>query len=218
MPLRLLPATLLAFALSASPAAAATLAPLKPCYASTGQATEQLEDVVVRGDAFAPSATVEVLVEGVVVGNAPTGTVGEFEIKVDAPYQPRGERPFTLEARDGVNSVVTQARVTNLAVSMRPKRAAPTSRVRFRGRGFTQDAPIYAHYTFGGRERKTIRFVRRPKAPCGTFRVRRRQIPIVGARTGRWIVQVDQHKAYSPKPDPVWVRLPITVEEVFLEP
>jgi hypothetical protein len=218
MPLRLLPATLLAFALSASPAAAAFVDELKPCYASTGRATEQLEDIAVSGEGFTAYSAVEVLVDGVVVGSAPTGSVGEFELTVDAPYQPRGERPFTLEVRDGVNSVLTQSRVTNLAVSMRPRRAAPASRVRFRGRGFTRDAPVYAHYLFGSREQKTVRFARRSKAPCGTFAVRRRQIPIAGARTGRWIVQVDQHKAYSAKPDPVWVRLPITVEEVFLEP
>jgi hypothetical protein len=218
MPIRLLTATTLAFALSAAPAAAASLADLKPCYASTGQATEQLEDVVVRGDSFAAMSTVEVLVDGVVVGSAPTGSVGEFELLVDAPYQPRGERAFALEARDGINSVVKESRVTNLAVSMRPKRAAPTSRVRFRGRGFTQTAPIYAHYLFGGREQRTVRFVRHSKEPCGTFSVKRRQIPIDHARTGRWIVQVDQKKAYSSQPDPVWVRLPINVEEVFLEP
>ena len=215
---RLLPATVLTFALSAQPAAAAFLEPIKACYASTGPATGEREDIVVRGEAFNTMSMVEVLVDGVVVGNAPTGTIGEFEVKVDAPHQPRGERPFAVEARDGTNSVVTQSRVTNLAVTMRPKRAAPTSRVRFRGRGFTQAAPVYAHYLFGGKEQKTVRFMRRSKAPCGTFSVKRRQIPVVNARTGRWIVQVDQKKAYASVPDPVWVRLPIVVVEVFLEP
>jgi hypothetical protein len=215
---RLLLTTALVLALSAAPVSAATLEPLKACYASTGQATEQLEDIVVTGDSFAVMSTVEVLVDGVVVGSAPTGSVGEFQLKVDAPYQPRGERPFELVARDAVNVVVAQSRVTNLAVSMRPKRAAPTDRVRFRGRGFTQAAPVYAHYLYGGKEQKTVRFVRHSKAPCGTFSVKRRQIPIDEARTGRWIVQVDQKKAYSSQPDPVWVRLPITVAEVFLEP
>ena len=215
---RLLPATVLAFGLAAQPAAAAFLDPLKACYASTGSATEEREDIVVSGEAFNPMSTVEVLVDGVVVGNAPTGTIGEFAVKVDAPHQPRGERAFAVEARDGTNSVVTQSRATNLAVTMRPTRAAPTSRVRFRGRGFTQAAPIYAHYLFGGKEQKTVRLVRHSKAPCGTFRVKRRQIPVDHARTGRWIVQFDQKQAYASKPDPVWVRLPIVVAEVFLEP
>jgi hypothetical protein len=215
---RLLPATVLAFGLSASPAAAAFLEPVKACYASTGPATGEREDIVVRGEAFNTMSMVEVLVDGVVVGNAPTGTIGEFEVKVDAPHQRRGERAFAVEARDGTNSVVTQSRVTNLAVTMRPKRVAPTSRVRFRGRGFTQAAPIYAHYLFGGQEQRTVRLTRRSQAPCGTFRVKRRQIPVAEARSGRWIVQFDQKKAYAPEPDPVWVRLPIVVEEIFLEP
>jgi len=218
MPLRLLSAAALTLALSASPAAAASLAELKPCYASTGKATEQLEDVIVRGDSFAAMSTVEVLVDGVVVGSAPTGSVGEFQLYVDAPYQPRGERAFTLEARDGVNAVTAQSRVTNLAVTMRPKRAAPTRRVRFRGRGFTQAAPVFAHYLYGGKEQKTVRLAKQSNAPCGKFSVKRRQIPVAGARTGRWIMQVDQKRAYAPQPDPVWVRLPIDVEEVFLEP
>jgi hypothetical protein len=219
MTVRLLAVAVLALALTAPAAPAATLSPLeKRCYASTGPASEQLENVTVSGFDFAREAAVEVLVDGVVVAAPPTDPVGDFSVLVDAPYQARGERAFTIEVRDGVNSVVTQARVTNLAVTMRPKKAAPDRRVRFRGRGFTQDAPVYAHYLYSGKVQKTVRLARRSTAPCGTFSVKRRQIPIDDARTGRWIMQVDQKRAYAPEPDPVWVRLPITVVEVFLEP
>jgi hypothetical protein len=215
MPLRLLPVAGVVLALTAAPAQAATLESLERCYASTGRATEQREDVVVVGDAFTRYSTVEVLIDGVVVGSAPTGSVGEFRVLVDAPFQPRGERVFTLEARDGANSVITQSRVTNLAVFVRPKRAAPSRRVRFRGRGFMRSAPVFAHYLFGGREHKTVRLARRTAGPCGRFTARRRQIPIEQPRTGRWIIQIDQKRAYAPKPDPVWVRLPVDVVEVF---
>jgi hypothetical protein len=218
MPLRLLVATALAFTVSVTPAAARTLEPLKPCYASTGPDTLQLEDIDVRGDSFAPLATVEVLVDGVVVANAPTNFVGDFRVWVDAPYQPRGERAFTLEARDAAGSVVTQSRVTNLAVFVRPRQAHPSSRVRFRGRGFMQAAPIYAHYLYNDREQKTARLARRSTGPCGTFSAKRRQIPIDDPQTGRWIVQIDQNRAYRSEPDPVWVRLPIRVSEVFRAP
>jgi hypothetical protein len=215
---RLLALTMLLLAPAASPATAATLDPLKPCYVSTGPAPDELENVMVRGTGFAPESAVEVLVDGVPSGLAPTGSVGEFARRVDAPHQPRGERAFTIEARDGLNSATTQSRITNLAVAMKPRKAAPDRRVRFRGRGFTQAAPVFAHYLYGGREQRTVRFARRPSGSCGTFDVRRRQIPIDDARTGRWIVQIDQKRAYAPEPDPVWVRLPITVVEVFLEP
>jgi hypothetical protein len=218
MPLRLLTATALALALSAAPAAAATLSPLKPCYVSAGPATNQLEDIDVRGDSFAAMSTVEVLIDGVIVGSAPTGSVGEFQLFVDAPHQQEGERPFTVTVHDGVNALSLQSNVTDLSVTMRPKRAAPHRRVRVRGRGFTQAAPVYAHYLFGGREQKTVRLTRRSNEPCGTFSVKRRQIPVDDPRPGRWVMQVDQKRDYSALPDPVWARLPIRVVEVFLEP
>jgi hypothetical protein len=218
MTFRLLAAVALALALGASPAAAATLTPLKPCYVSNGPATDQLEDVTVHGDGFVRSSTVEVLVDGVPVASAPTDVNGEFQVLIDPPYQISGERPFTVMVQDGVNVLAAPSRVTNLNVMMRPKRSAPERRVRFRGRGFTQAAPVFAHYLYGGKEQKTVRLARRSTAPCGTFDVKRRQIPIEDARTGRWVMQVDQKRAYSPQPDPVWVRLPITVAEVFLEP
>jgi len=215
MPFRLLLSTAIALALTAAPAAAATLSALKPCYVSAGRADERRETITVSGDSFTPESTVEVLIDGKVVGSAPTGTVGEFEFFVPAPFQKRGEKAFTVTARDAVSAVTLQSRVTNLAVFVRPKTARPSRRVRFRGRGFMLDAPVYAHYLYGGREEKTVRLARRTSGPCGTFKVKRRQIPIDNPRTGRWVVQIDQHKAYSEQPDPVLVRLPIDVREVL---
>ena len=216
--LRLLAVTSLALALSAAPAAAASLEALNRCYVSTGPASADLEDVTVHGVSFAPDSTVEVLIDGELVGSAPTDPAGDFTLLVDAPHQPKGERAFTLEARDSVNLVVTQSRVSNLAVSVRPKRSAPSRRVRFRGRGFMKDRPVFAHYLYGRKVQKTVRLARRSTGPCGTFNVKRRQIPVENARTGHWIVQFDQKRAYSPEPDPVWVRLPIDVIEVFQTP
>jgi hypothetical protein len=210
--------TLIALASAAAPASAATLTPLKPCYASTGKATDQLEDIVVQGADFAPQATVEVLIDGVPMASAPTDAIGAFKVLVDAPFQRSGERAFTVVAQDGFNNVSSVARVTDLDVTLTPKRAAPSRRVRFCGRGFMQPAPVYAHYLIGGKEQTTVRLARRSSGPCGTFSVKRRQIPVDDPRTGRWIVQFDQKRTYSPVPDPVWVRLPIDVVEVFLEP
>jgi hypothetical protein len=68
---------------------------------------------------------------------------------------------------------------------------------------------------FGGKEQKTVRLARHSSEPCGTFSVKRRLIPIESARMGRWIMQVDQKRNYSPEPDPVWVRRPIDVTQVF---
>jgi hypothetical protein len=215
MAVRVTAVTALAFAMPAAAAPAATLGPLKACYVSTGPATQERENVTVRGTSFVPNTKVEVLVDGVSVASAPTDAVGDFTVFVDAPHQPGGERRFTLEARDGVSAVSLQSRVSNLTVTVRPRRSAPSRRVRFRGRGFMEPRPVYAHYLYGGQLQKTVRLARRTTAPCGTFRVKRRQIPVDNPRTGRWTVQIDQKTAYAPEPDPVWVRLPIDVSEMF---
>jgi hypothetical protein len=177
---------------------------------------------VVSGTDFTPDASVEVLLDGVLAGTAPTDAVGHFTRFVDAPYQPRGERAFMITVRDQANPVTTvtlSSRVTNLAVRIRPRRAAPSHHVRFRGRGFTRPRrPVYAHYLFDGQEKKTVRLARRTHGACGRFTARRRQIPIDDPRSGPWTVQFDQKRAYSAVPDPVWVRVPIDVTRVFLEP
>jgi hypothetical protein len=206
---------LLAFA--ASPAAAATVEPLKGCYVSAGPTDEDRETVLVRGSGFTAMSTIDVLFDGVVMGSALTGSIGEFEIRIPAPYQAIGERAFTVTVRDAATEVSQTPRVTNLAMTVAPRNASPQQRVRFRGRGFTRSAPLYAHYTYRGEEQKTVRLARRTKGPCGTFNVKKRLIPVENARNGRWILQVDQRRRYAPEPDPVWVRRPIDVVQVPLD-
>jgi hypothetical protein len=212
--LRLLAATCFGFALLAAPASAATVEDLKPCYVSAGRADEDREEILIRGTDFTQVSTVDVLFDGELMGSAPTGSIGEFEIRLPAPFQAKGEREVVVTVRDAATQVDKLTRVTNLAMTVRPKRAAPGRRVRFRGRGFTQSAPVFAHYLFGGTEQKTVRLARRSTAPCGAFSVKRRLIPVDNARTGRWMMQVDQKRVYSPDPDPVWVRRPIDVVEI----
>lgn len=207
----------LLLALGAAGARAATVEPLKPCYVSAGQADGEREAVMVRGTDFVQASTVEVLFDGVVVGSAPTGSIGEFEIELPAPFQPAGERAFAVTVRDGTNEISLTTHVTNLAMTVKPRRASPSRRVRIRGRGFTLAAPVFAHYLFGGAEQKRVRLARRSTAPCGTFDVRRRLLPVEDARSGRWIMQVDQKRVYSPEPDPVWVRRPIDVTAVLVD-
>jgi hypothetical protein len=215
--LRLLIATALVLAFAASPAAAATVEALEPCYVSTGPTESERETVTIKGQDFAPRQTVEVLFDGAPMGSMLTGWVGEFEISFPAPFQASGERPFTVTVRDPATQVTLTARVTNLGMTLTPRRASPRRRVRFRGRGFTDPAPVFAHYLYRGKERKTVQ-IAPSTGPCGTFSAKRRLIPVQEPRRGRWTLQVDQKREYSPEPDPVWVRRAIDVEEVFLNP
>jgi hypothetical protein len=197
-------------------AAAATLDPLKPCYVSVDPETR--ENVEIRAAGFSPFSYVDVAIDGVTVQTAQADVDGALpSASVAAPYQEHGERPFTLtvtEQGEPANAAGASALVTALRLRVRPAQAKPSRRVRFRGRGFTGEGRLYAHYLYEGELRRTVGFGR-PEGPCGTFRVRRRQIPVHHPRTGHWTLQVDQQRDYSVEPATVFVRLSIIVERVL---
>ncbi len=200
-------ATVAALAPAAPAAAVPALAPLKPCYVSVLQAPPdhyETEAIDVSGSGFTPGAKVDVRVDGAVAqsgvvvdaaGNLPAGAVS-------APTVKAGERRFTVTAAEQANAAKTasaDALASNLSVNVRPRDARPARRIRFRGRGFTDPgAAVYAHYVRRGaaKPRKTVRLVARPAGACGTFSVRRRQFPFT-PKTGRWRVQIDQHRAFT---------------------
>ena len=227
MGIRLLAVTALALGATAAPAGAATVAPLKPCYVSAGEARAERENVVITGEGFTPEGKVDILVNGIVDAQPQADVNGRITGTIKAPFQETGEAPFEVVVRDTVNplvSVTVGSRVTDLDARLRPREAAPSKRVRIRGRGFTRvavdgrPAPIFAHYMFEGEYEKTVRLARRSKGTCGRLNARRRQIPIANPASGRWTIQIDQRRRYSPTPRPVWVRVPVTVERTFLEP
>jgi hypothetical protein len=221
MTARLILAALVAFAAPAAPAAAApTMQPLKPCYVSAGEAADRREPMQIVGSGFTPNAAVDVLIDGAAVASGAADPLGELEASVSAPYQDAGERAFTLsvvERDNPANVASTPSRVTALGMTLRPRQARPSKRVRFRGRGFTGRGPVYAHYLYAGRVRKTVR-LGRPRGTCGTIFARRRQIPLRRPRTGDWTVQVDQRRDWAADPGTNWVRLLIKVRRVFRNP
>ena len=227
MGLRLLAVTTLVLGAAATPAVAATVAPLKPCYVSAGDTREQRENVLIQGEGFTPEGFVDILVNGIVEAQPQADAGGNISGTIDAPFQDAGEVPFEIVVRDRVNplvSITLRSRVSALVARLRPRDAPSDSRVRMIGRGFTRlaadgrRAPVFAHYMFDGTWEKTVRLARRSRGRCGRFDVRRRQIPIDDPASGKWIIQIDQRRHYSPAPRPVWVRVPVTVRRTFLEP
>jgi hypothetical protein len=219
-PLRIaLPAALLATA--ALPAAALATPvltqPLRPCYVSVDPAAREVVNIHASG--FSPAQAIDVQVDGTSQTQTyEANRFGNVFAKIQAAYQAHGEAPMTVslaERGNAANTLTLQTRVTALAVTLKPKRAATSSLIRFRGRGFTRQKPIWAHYVFQGRARKTVRFAAGPASACGTFSVRRPQIPILHPRAGRWTLQVDQQKRWSPKPKSVFVPVPITVRRII---
>jgi hypothetical protein len=183
------------------------------CYVSVGAADDQRQAVPIEVDGFAPSSTVDVVVDGVDVADVIADSRGHVSGAVRAPYQASGRRPFAItvsERGNPANAVTASPLVTALEVTLKPALAAPSTRVRFRGAGFTARRPVWAHYVFHGKLRRTVRLAR-PHGACGRFAARRRQIPLTRPHTGRWTVQFDQQKAYAPVPSTVFVRYTIDV-------
>ena len=197
-------------------AGAAALAPLGACYRSLDSETR--ETVPVWGMDFTPGEHVNVYVDGELVReNVTVLSDGTVQGEVQAPYQPSGERGFTVvvaEVGKPANTATATSRVTALALRLKPERAAPSRRVRFVGRGFIDGPTVYAHYVRKGKHRKTVE-LGAPQGPCGRLSAKRRQIPIKRPALGRWTLQVDNQPTYSAEPVSVFVRLFITVRRAF---
>jgi hypothetical protein len=209
---------------SAAEAATWTSAPGR-CYVSAGTDPIKREAIAVGAEGFTPGAPVDVLMDGVpadadgdgVADSVAADPAGRVEGSLRAPYQAAGDRPVTIvlsQRDDPANRVTAVSRVTALSVTLTPAEAPPSQRVRFRGRGFKAQRSVWAHYVYKGKSRRTVRLARRPTGGCGTFSVRRRQIPITRPSIGRWTLQVDQQRTYSPSPQSVSVRMFIDVQRV----
>lgn len=196
-------------------AAGAALAPLKPCYVAVPSSPPQLELVGIGGGGYTPNSRVDVAVDGVAaITGAPVDAAGNIApgVQVPAPFVAQRDKAFTVTATDQANpanAATASSQVTALNVGIQPRRARPSSRVLFRGRGFTGAGRVYAHYRFKGRTRKTVSF--KPSGPCGRFTSRKRQIPVSRPGTGAWTVQFDQQRRFARVPSSVFVRLTINV-------
>ena len=198
-------------------AAAAALTAIKPCYVSLPGTAPQSELIALSGSGFTPGSHVDIDIDGERrVNGAPVDAAGNLGADAPpttpSPFVADRDRTFTITATEqGGTSpvVVVQSQATALNVGISPRRARPSKKVRFRGRGFTGAGKVYAHYRYKGKTRKTVTF--KPKGPCGKFDARKRQIPVRRPHTGEWTVQFDQQKRYSAMPKSVFVRLKILV-------
>jgi hypothetical protein len=212
-------------ALPAAASAAQLDTPLLPCYATTldGSGSPVTEPVDISASGFTPNSPVDVAINGNVVGDGvltdANGAIGALSpVQYAVPYVESGQQQFTLTLTDRANPaivVTATAFSTALGVSSKPRNVAPPSKkVRWKGRGFTAEKPIYAHYIFKGKSRKTVRMTKNPGL-CGTFNKRSPQIPFASAATGVWTVQFDQSKRFRRDYQGTFVRLSITVKRTF---
>jgi hypothetical protein len=189
-------------AVLAAPASAApVMTPLNPCYIAAAPEPTQRESVIVSANGFTPLALVGIYVDDVFQSEGQASYDGSLGGSVLAPYSDEPQRPFVvrLTERDApLNTVAASSLVTRLSVEQTPARAGTRRHVRFRGRGFTSLAPVFAHYVFAGKARRSVR-IGRPHGPCGTFSKKRRQFPFrKRPRAGVWTIWFDQERIYNP--------------------
>jgi hypothetical protein len=204
-------------------AQAATMDPLKPCYVTAGTAAApQREGIAIRAGGFGANSLVDLNVDGQLAGDdLQADEAGNLNLPspVPAPFIAEGTRefPVTLTQTDNpANTVTATAMTTALGVSVKPTRARPSQRIRFKGSGFTGAKPVYAHYVFKNKVRKTVRIARKTST-CGGWLAHKPQIPVKEPKPGLWTVQFDQSKRYRDGTNPnsglnsVFVRLGISV-------
>lgn len=201
--------TLLATALLSMAAAAQAqvsqpvLDPLKLCYVTvqTGPESFEAESVRVAGRGFTPNAVVDVAIDDeVVVSGAAVTADGTLPAGfVASPPTRDGQRVFRLTATErgeAGGSIALESLTSALSVRVTPRRARPASTVRFRGRGFTDQGGVYAHYLRRGKLRRTVRLAKAASGACGRFDVRAPQFPFK-PKQGTWRLQIDQHRRLS---------------------
>ena len=111
-------------------------------------------------------------------------------------------KAHTLTATDAANPALTASvsfTGTTHQVATRNNRGKPGKKTKLRGYGFLAGPKAYMHVRGHGVKRNT--FLARPKAPCGTFTVRKAFVP-PGAPAGTYRVQFDARKKYSKKTQP----------------
>ena len=191
-------AILTVLALPAAAQAAQLDQPLRPCYATTldGDGTPTSEGITLAVSGFTPNSLVDLTIDGTnyEVGVATDETGAFVKVDIPAPYIGSGQREFTITATEQgnpLNVVTATARTTALGVSVKPAEATPSTKVRWKGRGFTADRPVYVHYVYKGKSRKTVK--------------------MTNPALGRWKVQFDQSKKYRAQPRGAFVWLTLTI-------
>jgi hypothetical protein len=151
----------------------------------------------------------------VTLGGATSATVtadlaGVFATSFAAPRASSGPRPraVAVTASDGANplNAAPPARFGVVRAGLdgnyaRALNGPPAQRTTWRFAGFTPGRAVYAHLRSGSRLRGTHRFGV-ARGDCGTLVVRARRVPFDGVVPGRWRLQIDQRRRWSPRTAP----------------
>jgi hypothetical protein len=171
------------------------LVPQKRCY-RTG------EQVFLGGTGFSANTAAEVTLDRKSLGRAPADGQGMIHGLLSLGAV-RAERKRLLAVTDQASPAIFATltlRATDVAVTVKPRRAGPGRAVRFKARGFTNSKRLYAHIRRGRRYRRNVG-IGRLKGACRKLS-RRKRIFALGTRPGVYTVQFDGERRYSKKTKP----------------
>jgi hypothetical protein len=179
-------------AATAATADAATLAldPAKACYLKNETAT-------LSGTGFTAGGSVNIAVDGQGVGALTADTAGNFAVRFNFVGKLNAVKSHPITATDATNPAITASLSfvgTTQQVALRNRRGKPGKKSKMRGYGFLFGKKAFMHVR--GHGIKSNKFLARPKAPCGTFTVKKAFVPS-NAPIGVYRVQFDHKKAYK---------------------
>lgn len=176
-------------------AATLTITPDKPCYLGGEKAT-------LNGSGFTPNGQVNASFAGL---------TGVFSADAAGAIQPltltfpgvKGVKTVAATVTDATDPTITASlslTTTLLHVDVTPANAKAGKKLRIKGYGLLGGKKVYMHVR-GPHHYKSDKKIARTKAPCGTFKTRRR-IVSAGARPGKYTVLFDSKKKFSKKTEP----------------
>ena len=170
-------------------AASINLSPVQSCYLAKKSAT-------LNGAGFTPGGFVNVTVDGQSGGGTQADTAGNFAGQFN--FGPMNAvKTHTITATDATDTTITATTTfvgTTHQVATKNSRGKPGKKVKLRGYGFIFGRKAFMHVR--GHGIKSNKFLARPKAPCGTFTVKKAFVPS-SAPIGKYRVQFDHVKKYS---------------------
>jgi hypothetical protein len=176
----------LAATAAAADAATLSLTPARGCYLSGTSAT-------ISGTGFAAGGSINVTEDGEARGSTVADTAGAFSATWNFGGL-KAVKSHTIQATDGTNVATVTYVGTTQQVALKNRRGKPGKKTKLRGYGFIFGRKAYMHVRGHGIKSNT--FLKRTKAPCGTFTVKKAFVPS-SAPIGVYRVQFDHKKAYK---------------------
>jgi hypothetical protein len=175
-------------------AATVAITPASSCYLA-GQ------PVTVSGSGYTAGGAINFTIDGSGIGSVTADASGNISGSFTFGRM-NAAKQHTLTATDATNPALTAAVTyfgTTHQVATKKNIGKPGKKIKLRGYGFLFGPKAFLHVR--GHGIKTDAFLARPKAPCGTFTVKKKLVP-KGAPIGTYRVQFDAKKRFSKKTTP----------------